>query len=67
MGLVDFLPFSTKDNICNSLFAFWKVVYSKRKEFVAITSKFFPIRADPFLEGNKTISDMPPGKLIHSH
>ena len=27
---------------------FWKVVYSKRKEFAPFVSKFFPSRLDPF-------------------
>ena len=32
---------------------FWKRVYSKRKEFIPLGSKFFPFRIDPFSEGGK--------------
>ena len=32
---------------------FWKVVYSKRKEFAPKGSKFFPFRVDHFSEGSK--------------
>ena len=33
---------------------FWKMVYSKRKEFTPSGSKFFPLREDPFSEGNQS-------------
>ena len=33
------------------LYFLWKGVYSKRKEFAAIGSKFFPFRVDPFPKG----------------
>ena len=29
----------------------WKVVYSKRKEFAPLGSKFFPFRVDSFSKG----------------
>ena len=32
---------------------FWKVVYSKRKEFAPMGSKVFPFRVDPISEGRK--------------
>ena len=34
---------------------FWKRVYSIRKEFAPVGSKFFPYRIDPFSERDKTI------------
>ena len=40
---------------------FWKGVCSKRKGFAPKGSKFFPIRADPFSEGDKTkLTELPP-------
>ena len=46
-----------KDNCCNYLIAFLclkpflKSVYSKKKEFAPLWSKFFPFRVDHFSEG----------------
>ena len=44
-----YLPFRTLNPIC-------KMVYSKRKEFAPIGSKFFPFIVDPFHKGAKAIS-----------
>ena len=35
----------------------WKRVYSKRKEFAPMGSKFFPFRVDPFSEGRQNNFD----------
>ena len=62
--LVDCPPFLTRETIIGTSclltcipVPFWKGIYSKRKEFVPIVSKFFPFRIDPFSEGNKCNSD----------
>ena len=34
-----------------------KGVYSKRKEFAPIGSKYFPFREDPFLDGSQNSLD----------
>ena len=39
---------------CTSI-SFWKGVYSKRKEFAPMGSKFSPFRIDPFSEGRQNI------------
>ena len=31
---------------------FWKGLYSARKEFASLGSKFFPFKVDPISEGN---------------
>ena len=47
--------------------SFWKEIYSKRKEFGSLGSKFFPFRVDPFSEGNQNNFKRPPWKCINSH
>ena len=60
--LIDFLPFFTRETtfVTSWLFScttspFWKWVYSKRKEFAPIGSKFFPFRVDLYSEGVKSV------------
>ena len=41
----------TGEKVSQIPFAFWKKIYSKRKEFAPIGSKFFPFRVDLFQKG----------------
>ena len=60
-----------RDNVWDSLFAFLrqikpllKRVFSKRKEFASMGSKFFPFRVDPFSEAAQSIlTELPPMKM----
>ena len=48
------------------LSAFWKGVYTKRKEFAPFKSKFFLFSVDPFQKESKTIlAELPPLKVYH--
>ena len=66
--LVDFPPFSSKP------ITFWKGVYSIRKEFAPMGSKFFPFRVDlfpfrvdPFQKGCKIfLQSCHPWKCVNS-
>ena len=58
-----------KGNICVFFPAYQAGVYSTRKEFAPIGSKFFSFRVDPISEGREIFYDMvaSPCNCVHGH